>query len=50
VAYNYQGQRVGRPHVATWAQTETILAADLLAGDQDARARGGAGRQDWSVC
>jgi hypothetical protein len=37
VAYNYQGQRVGRPHVATWAQTETILAADLLAGDQDPR-------------
>jgi hypothetical protein len=23
--------------VATWAQTETILAADLLAGDQDPR-------------
>ncbi len=21
VAYNYQGQRVGRPHVATWAET-----------------------------
>jgi hypothetical protein len=37
VAYNYQGQRVGRPHVATWAHTETILAADLLAGDQDPR-------------
>jgi hypothetical protein len=37
VAYNYQGQRCGRPHVATWAQTETTLAADLLAGDQDPR-------------
>jgi hypothetical protein len=37
VAYNHQGQRVGRPHVATWAQTETVLAADLLAGDQDPR-------------
>jgi len=37
VAYNYQGQRVGRPHVATWAQTGTVLAADLLAGDVDAR-------------
>ena len=37
VAYNYQGQRCGRPDVATWAQTETVLAADLLAGDQDPR-------------
>jgi hypothetical protein len=37
VAYNYQGQRVGRPHVATWAETETALAADLLAGDDDPR-------------
>jgi Transposase DDE domain group 1 len=38
VAYNYQGQRVGRPHVATWAETTTVLAADLLAGDVDPRA------------
>lgn len=37
VAYTYQGQRCGRPDVATWAQTETVLAADLLAGDQDPR-------------
>ncbi len=37
VAFNYQGQRVGRPHVATWAQTGTVLAADLLAGDLDPR-------------
>jgi hypothetical protein len=37
VAYNYQGQRVGRPHVATWAQTGTTLAAELLAGDLDPR-------------
>lgn len=37
VAYNYQGQRCGRPDVASWAQTETVLAADLLAGDQDPR-------------
>jgi len=29
VAYDHQGQRVGRPHVATWAETETVLAADL---------------------
>ena len=37
VAYNYQGQRSGRPHVATWAETEIPLAADLLSGDQDPR-------------
>jgi hypothetical protein len=37
VAYNYQGQRCGRPHVATWAQTATVLAADLMAGDEDPR-------------
>lgn len=37
VAYNYQGQRCGRPDVASWAETETVLAADLLAGDQDPR-------------
>jgi hypothetical protein len=37
VAYNYQGQRVGRPHVATWAETGAVLAADLLAGDVDPR-------------
>jgi hypothetical protein len=37
VAYNYAGQRCGRPHVATWAETEVPLAADLLSGDQDPR-------------
>jgi DDE family transposase len=37
VAYNHQGQRVGRPHVATWAETATVLAADLLAGNEDPR-------------
>jgi Transposase DDE domain group 1 len=37
VAYNYQGQRCGRPHVATWAETATVLAADLMAGDEDPR-------------
>lgn len=37
VAFNYQGQRVGRPHVACWAECETTLAADLLAGDEDPR-------------
>jgi Transposase DDE domain group 1 len=38
VAYNYQGQRVGRPHVAAWAETETVLAADLGDGTDDPRA------------
>jgi hypothetical protein len=37
VAYNYLGQRCGRPHVATWAETATVLAADLMAGDEDPR-------------
>lgn len=37
VAYNHQGQRVGRPHVATWAQMATVLAADLMAGNDDPR-------------
>jgi Transposase DDE domain group 1 len=38
VAYNHQGQRVGRPHVAAWAQAETVLAADLGDGTDDPRA------------
>ena len=38
VAYNHQGQRVGRPHVATWAETELTLAADLGSGVDDPRA------------
>jgi DDE family transposase len=38
VAYNHQGQRVGRPHVATWAETETVLAAELESGNDDPRA------------
>jgi len=37
VAYNYAGQRAGRPHVASWAETEIPLGADLLSGDQDPR-------------
>src|SRR5713101_2968873 len=37
VAYTYQGQRAGRPHVAAWAETEIPLAAGLLAGDEDPR-------------
>lgn len=39
VDYNYQGQRCGRPHVATWAETETPLAAELLSGNEDPRSR-----------
>ncbi|MFI5065073.1 MAG: IS1380 family transposase [Streptosporangiales bacterium] len=38
VAYNYQGQRAGRPHVAAWAGTEIVLAADLGGGTDDPRA------------
>jgi hypothetical protein len=38
VAYNHQGQRVGRPHVASWAETEAVLAADLGDGTDDPRA------------
>jgi hypothetical protein len=38
VAYNHQGQRVGRAHVATWAEAEIVLAADLGDGTEDPRA------------
>jgi hypothetical protein len=38
IAYNYKGQRAGRPHLATWAEAGTVLAADLLPGDVDPRA------------
>lgn len=41
VAYNYLGQRAGRAHLASWAEAGLPLAADLLAGDQDMRPRGG---------
>jgi hypothetical protein len=37
VAFNHQGQRVGRPHVATWADTSVVLAADLGDGRDDPR-------------
>ncbi|MGB6165523.1 MAG: hypothetical protein WBF75_23705 [Pseudonocardiaceae bacterium] len=30
-------QRCGRPHVAAWAETATVLAADLMASDEDPR-------------
>jgi len=38
VAFNHQGQRVGRPHVALWADTSVVLAADLGDGRDDPRA------------
>jgi hypothetical protein len=38
VACTHQGQRAGRPHVAAWAETETVLAADLGDGTDDPRA------------
>jgi hypothetical protein len=41
MAYNHQGQRCGRPHVATWADTATVLAADLMAGNEDPRGHAG---------
>jgi hypothetical protein len=37
VAYSHQGQRIGRPHVATWAETETVLANDLGDDTDDPR-------------
>jgi hypothetical protein len=38
VAFNHQGQRVGRPHVATWADTSVVLAAVPGDGRADPRA------------
>ena len=38
VAWNHQGQRVGRPHVAARAETGTVLAAGLGDGTDDPRA------------
>jgi len=37
VAFNHQGQRVGCPHVALWADTTVVLAADLGDGRDDPR-------------
>jgi hypothetical protein len=39
VAYNYQGQRCGRSHIAYWAELGVPLAADLTCGKTDGRAR-----------
>ena len=37
VDYNHVGQRCGRPHVASWAEAGTVLAAELLCGRDDPR-------------
>jgi hypothetical protein len=37
VAYNYQGQRVGRTHLATWAEAGVAVAAQLGSGVDDPR-------------
>lgn len=39
MAYNYAGQRCGRPHLAIWAEAGLSVAADLLAGNDDVRPR-----------
>ena len=36
-AYNYQGQRVYRPHPAVWAEAGWVLAADFGSGRNDPR-------------
>jgi len=38
VAWNHQGQRVGSPHVAAWAEAEIVLAVGLRDGTDDPRA------------
>ena len=37
VAFNYRGQRTGRPHPAVWAEAGVVLAADLGSGRSDPR-------------
>jgi hypothetical protein len=37
VAFNYKGQRCGRPHPAVWAEAGVVLAADLGSGTSDPR-------------
>lgn len=37
MAYNHQGQRVGRPHPAVWAEAGLVLAAELGSGRSDPR-------------
>lgn len=40
VSYNHCGQRVGRTHLASWAQASLPLAADLRDGTSDPRTYG----------
>jgi hypothetical protein len=37
VAFNYAGQRCGRPHPGVWAEAGWVLAADLGSGTNDPR-------------
>ncbi len=37
VAFNHQGQLVGRPHPAVWAEAGVVLGADLGSGKSDPR-------------
>src|SRR3954470_4976611 len=37
IASSSKGARAGRPHVVTWAEAGLVVAADLLAGDEDPR-------------
>ncbi|MBX6388995.1 MAG: transposase [Frankia sp.] len=39
VACTYEGKKAGRPLLASWARTGLVLAADLLAGNDDVRPR-----------
>ncbi|MCK9930718.1 transposase [Frankia sp. Mgl5] len=39
VARTYEEKKAGRPLLASWARTGLVLAADLLAGDDDVRPR-----------
>lgn len=41
VGWNYAGVRSGRVHLASWAQAELPLAADLIAGNDDVRPEAG---------
>ena len=51
VAYNHQGQRVGRPHVAAWAEAEIVLAADRAMGPMTrARPRRACCAAPWPAC
>ena len=41
IGWNYAGVWSGRVHLASWAQAELPLAADLMAGNDDVRPRAG---------